>query len=82
MFEEFVETMDVKVVDIGGVPTTIRTLGKSLDEPFDKKEVVLCITGNPGITGFYVTFITTLFKFLQGNTPVWIIGELNQHRFS
>lgn len=73
--------MDVKFIDICGVPTRVRTLGKSLDEPFEKKEIVLCITGNPGITGYYVIFMTTVFQFLANNTPVWVIGELNYNFF-
>lgn len=67
--------MDEKFMNICGVPTRVRTFGKSLDEPFKKKEIVLCITGNPGITGFYTIFITSLFKYLANDTPVWVIGE-------
>lgn len=67
--------MDGKFIDICGVPTKICTLGKKLEENFDRKEIVLIITGNPGLSGFYLTFITTLFKFLHGNIPVWLIGK-------
>lgn len=65
--------MDTKVMDIFGVPTNIFTWGKS----FDKKEIVLVITGNPGISAFYFTFLSTLFKLLQGNIPICVIGEVN-----
>lgn len=68
--------MEVKFVNINGVPTRIRMWGKSLNEKFDKKEIILFVSGNPGITGFYITFLTTLYKFLQGQTPIWAIGKL------
>lgn len=68
--------METKQINVCGVPTKIRTWGKSLGENFDRKEIVLFITGNPGLSGFYITFLTTLFKFLQGNIPVWIIGKV------
>lgn len=67
--------MEDKFIDICGVPTKILTWGKSLGEPFDKKELVLFVSGNPGLSGFYITFLTALFKFLHGNTPVWVIGK-------
>lgn len=67
--------MDSTFVDVCGVPTKIITLGTGLGEKFDKKELVLCITGNPGLCDFYITFLTTLYRFLEGNVPVWIIGE-------
>lgn len=68
--------MDTTVIDISGVPTRILTWGKKLGDKFDRKEIVLFVTGNPGLSGFYITFLTTLFRFLQGNIPVWIIGWL------
>lgn len=68
--------MDSKFIDVCGVPTKIITLGNSLEETFDKKEIVLCIPGNPGLADFYLTFLTTIYKILQGNVPVWIIGKI------
>lgn len=67
--------MDVKFIDICGVPTKIITLGTPLGKKFDKKEIVLCITGNPGLCDFYITFLTSLYTFLCGSVSVWIIGE-------
>lgn len=68
--------MEEKFVNINGVPTRIRMWGKTLDEKLDKKEIILFLSGNPGVTGFYITFLSTLFKFLQGQTPIWAIGML------
>lgn len=68
--------MDVKFIDICGVPSKIITLGTPLGGNFDKKEIVLFITGNPGLCDFYITFLTTLYTFLQGSLSVWIVGEI------
>lgn len=68
--------MEEKFVNVNGVPTRIRMWGESLNGKFDKKEIILFLSGNPGITGFYITFLSTLFKFLQGETTIWAIGKL------
>lgn len=73
--------MEETFVDVNGVPTRIRTWGKTLDENFDdKKDLVLFLSGNPGVTGFYITFLSTLFKFLHGETPIWAIGMLKHEK--
>lgn len=71
--------MDETFVHINGVPTRIRTWGQSFNEKFEKKELILFLSGNPGVTGFYITFLTTLFKVFQGQTPIWAIGRLIEH---
>lgn len=73
--------MDTKFVNICGVPTKILTWGKRVGEKFDRKEIILFITGNPGLSGFYITFLATLFNCLQGNIPVWIIGWFKKLKF-
>ncbi|XP_063699444.1 lipid droplet-associated hydrolase-like [Culicoides brevitarsis] len=70
--------MQDKYVNIAEIPTRILTLGKWIEEPFDaakEKEIVLVITGNPGVPGFYTAFITTLYQQLGRKLPVWIIGH-------
>lgn len=70
--------MQDKYVEISGIPTRIVTMGKWIEEPFDtskEKEIVLIITGNPGLPGFYTSFITTLYQHLGREVPVWIIGH-------
>lgn len=63
-------------VNIRDVPTRVVTWGKRLDEPFDsKKEVVLFVTGNPGIAGFYSYFLASLHSMLDGSKPIYLIGE-------
>lgn len=73
--------MDTTFVKICGVPTKILTWGKRVGENFDRKEIILFITGNPGLPGFYITFLATLFNCLQGNIPVWIIGWFEKLEF-
>lgn len=73
--------MDTEFVEICGVPTKILTWGKRVGEKFDRKEIILFITGNPGLPGFYITFLATLFNCLQGNIPVWIIGWFEKLEF-
>ncbi|KXJ69269.1 hypothetical protein RP20_CCG028031 [Aedes albopictus] len=61
---------------IGKVPTHILTWGKWIEESLgDHKEVVLCITGNPGLPGFYTQFLSTVHECLNKEMPVWVIGH-------
>ncbi|XP_055382323.1 lipid droplet-associated hydrolase [Condylostylus longicornis] len=63
-------------VDINGVPTNILTWGRWLEESLgDAEEIIICITGNPGLPGFYTEFGHTIHKNLGLKTPVWIIGH-------
>lgn len=67
--------MEEKFININGIPTRIRVWGKSLDEKFDKNEkLIVFFCGNPGVSGFYILFLSTLFKLLQGQTSVWTIS--------
>ena len=60
---------------INSVPTHVFTYGKKLNEEFgDQKELVISITGNPGLAGFYLPFLSTLHQELN-ELPVWGIGH-------
>lgn len=63
-------------VDVAEIPTHIMTWGKWLDDPFkpDEKEICVCVTGNPGLPGFYSTFLSTIYDSLDKKMPVWVIG--------
>lgn len=69
--------MQEDYVEIGELPTHIMTWGKTLNESFQKeeKEVCICITGNPGLPGFYTTFLSTIHEELGKKMPVWVIGQ-------
>ncbi|XP_014260627.1 lipid droplet-associated hydrolase [Cimex lectularius] len=58
-------------VPINSVPTMVRTWGGWIDEEIKTKEVLLLITGNPGISDFYMKFLSMLHFILQ--IPVWIV---------
>lgn len=63
---------------VGKVPTHILTWGKWIEESLnDQKEIVICITGNPGLPGFYTQFLSTIHECLNKELPVWVIGEVN-----
>ncbi|EDV96411.1 lipid droplet-associated hydrolase [Drosophila grimshawi] len=62
-------------VNINRIPTPIITWGKWIEESLtDVKELVICITGNPGLPGFYTEFGAALEQELP-NLPVWVIGH-------
>lgn len=62
---------------INSVPTHIYTYGQWIEDKFDvkTKELVLIISGNPGLPGFYTTFGSTLFNEFNKQIPIWIIGQ-------
>lgn len=64
-------------VEINTVPTHIFTFGQWIQDDFDPKfkEIVLIISGNPGLTGFYTTFGSALYDELNQEIPVWVIGQ-------
>ncbi|XP_011183123.2 lipid droplet-associated hydrolase [Zeugodacus cucurbitae] len=64
-------------ITICGGPTHIITWGRWVEEPMDDvPELVICITGNPGLVGFYTEFLHLLYEQLGKKIPVWIIGHL------
>ncbi|XP_001352453.2 lipid droplet-associated hydrolase [Drosophila pseudoobscura] len=66
--------MQEAYVNINSIPTHILTWGRWIEETVTEKELVICITGNPGLPGFYTEFASTLQKQL-GDLPVWVIGH-------
>ncbi|CAD7089063.1 unnamed protein product [Hermetia illucens] len=69
--------MQEAFVNINEIPTHVMTWGKWIEESFadHEREVVICITGNPGLPGFYTQFLSTLHNNLDAKTPVWVIGH-------
>ncbi|XP_075161529.1 lipid droplet associated hydrolase sturkopf [Haematobia irritans] len=64
-------------VNIGNVPTRIITFGKWIEESMDDvNEIAICITGNPGLPGFYSEFCETVHERLEKKIPVWVIGHV------
>lgn len=68
-------------MNINNIPTHVITWGKWIEESLkDDKELIICITGNPGLPGFYTEFGGALQRELGAdghNLPLWVIGESN-----
>lgn len=64
---------------VNSVPTHIFTWGQWIS-PYEesKKELIIVITGNPGLPGFYTTFCSTLYNELDNKIPVWAIGHAGE----
>lgn len=71
--------MQEAYVNVNNIPTHILTRGKWIEESFsnNQKEVVICITGNPGLPGFYTKYISKIHENLVDDIPVWVIGNFN-----
>ncbi|XP_053957209.1 lipid droplet-associated hydrolase [Anastrepha ludens] len=68
--------MKESFVIVSGAPTHIITWGRWIEESIeDVPEIVLCIPGNPGLVGFYIEFLSSLYDQLEQKIPVWIIGH-------
>ncbi|EFN75984.1 lipid droplet-associated hydrolase [Harpegnathos saltator] len=66
------------MVKCNRVQTEVITEGRWIEEdplPHSSKQIVLVITGNPGIPGFYEDFIKAISSKLSSDTPVWVIGH-------
>lgn len=62
---------------LNSVPTHIISFGHWIEEKFDDKtkDIIVIVSGNPGLPGFYTTFGSTLFAELNKQIPIWIIGQ-------
>lgn len=70
--------MQEAYIDIQDIPTHIMCWGKWVEESLgDTKEIVICITGNPGLPGFYTKFLSTIHETVNKDIPVWVIGIFN-----
>ncbi|KAL5284138.1 C2orf43.2 family protein [Megaselia abdita] len=64
-------------VNINNVPIHVRTWGRSLNDPLeDVRELIVFIPGMVGgLPNFYITMLSTLFLSLNGEVPIWIVGQ-------
>ena len=60
---------------VGGVPTKVITLGGKGLQDAPPKRLVLIIPGNPGLAGYYETFMGSLHGRMGGEVPVWAVGH-------
>lgn len=68
------------VVIINDVPTVVETWGRWIEEsPSQQNEdIILCIPGNPGVTGYYKNFLQTIYDKLQ--CTIWVLGHAGHQR--
>ncbi|XP_076349705.1 lipid droplet associated hydrolase sturkopf isoform X1 [Tachypleus tridentatus] len=66
-------------VTVNGVPTSVLTCGRWLDEPLpedDSKQIlIILIPGNPGAIEHYEEFMCALYEGLQRAVPIWGISH-------
>lgn len=68
--------MQKAFINVNGVPTHVMTWGKWVEESLDEtKEIIVCVTGNPGLPGYYTSFISNLYNNLNCEVPIWLIGS-------
>ncbi|XP_014212970.1 lipid droplet-associated hydrolase [Copidosoma floridanum] len=71
--------MFTSVVNINQVPTEIIAYNCWIEEVGldinGKKDIVILITGNPGVPAFYKEFASQLQSMLPTDVPIWIIGH-------
>lgn len=61
-----------------GVPTQVVAAGRWVEEGLStdgKRDVVIVITGNPGVAEFYEEFASGLKARLPSEVPVWVVGH-------
>lgn len=63
-------------INIADIPTHVMAWGPWIEESFERKEVVICITGNPGLVGFYTKFLSCISDTIGHDIPVWIVGKV------
>lgn len=66
------------IVKCNQVQTAVISEGRWIEEEpllHSTKKIVLVITGNPGVPGFYESFIKAINSKLSFNTPVWVVGH-------
>lgn len=65
-------------ININEIPTEIITYGRWIEEGIavdGKRDIVIIITGNPGVPAFYKEFAQNLQSKLPTEVPIWIIGH-------
>lgn len=62
-------------IPINDIPTHVMAWGPWIEETFPRKEVILCITGNPGLVGYYSHFLSTVHEHVGSDVPVWTLGH-------
>ncbi|XP_023597535.1 lipid droplet-associated hydrolase isoform X3 [Trichechus manatus latirostris] len=70
--EEFVLCCGIETQVLKCGPWTDLLSDQGANRP---KVLIFIITGNPGLTTFYLPFAKALYSLINGRFPVWIIGH-------
>lgn len=66
--------MQKGIVNVNGVPTYVCTWGGWIEDDLNNvTDMVVCISGNPGVTGFYKDFLEAVYANLH--MPVWMLSH-------
>lgn len=58
-------------VVVNHVPTRVKTWGGWIEDTLpDGDSLIICISGNPGLSSFYHSFLETVHQ--QTGVPIWI----------
>lgn len=65
---------------VNSVPTHVFTWGQWIEDEFGSeiKEIVLVLSGNPGLPGYYTQFCSTLYDEFDNKIPVWALGHAGE----
>lgn len=58
---------------VGKRPTEFLCVGPSFEE--NPSDIVLIIPGNPGVIGYYTSFMKTIYMTLKGTHAVWAVSH-------
>uniref|UniRef100_A0A8B9KF53 Lipid droplet associated hydrolase n=1 Tax=Astyanax mexicanus TaxID=7994 RepID=A0A8B9KF53_ASTMX len=77
---ENIEEAAVEFIYCKGVATELlkygpRDLHAAAETPDPPRVLILVIPGNPGVVGFYKTFMWTLYQAFNRRYPVWSVGH-------
>lgn len=65
--------LERKELLVGKRPTDFLCVGPSFEEK--PNDIVLIIPGNPGVTGYYTSFMETIYMTLKGTHAVWAVSH-------
>lgn len=71
-------------ISVNKILTCVITWGCWIEDLQENQDVIFMITGNPGITKFYIKFLSKIYRHL--NIPIWIVSHAghevppNDHR--
>ena len=67
--------MKIVTENINNIPTEIITFNGWAEEAKTAKDIVLVITGIPGLPSFYKEFAQVIQSKIPSDIPIWIIGH-------